>query len=240
MRNKAKFGRTGVCGQRQSSYVGLRRKVKCAKRTQFGAAGPPVTPIMRNEPNSWSGNGLATMYRQGYREITPHGVITNGSRLCETKPIRSPAGSKVGTAHPTQIVRNKANWPGADAGDKYFTENELWRVWRFGGREKQSQSPGDRVWRVGGRQYYARPLPAETLCETNPNCGTPPFHRLGVPVGCGLCETKPNLEGLGHMGKGGRPVGQYRRKVKCAKRTQFGVAGLSITPITRNAFVVCP
>jgi hypothetical protein len=40
VQNKAKLGRTGVCGQRSSCGAGIGRRVKRAKRTQFGGRGP--------------------------------------------------------------------------------------------------------------------------------------------------------------------------------------------------------
>jgi hypothetical protein len=44
-----------------------------------------------------------------------------------------------------------------------------------------------------------------------------------------LCETKPNLVGLGYLGKGRSSyVGRLRRKVECAKRTQFAPAGRNL------------
>jgi hypothetical protein len=41
-----------------------------------------------------------------------------------------------------------------------------------------------------------------------------------------MCETKPNLGGLGYLGKGRSwYVGRLRRKVECAKQTQFSAGG---------------
>jgi len=40
-----------------------------------------------------------------------------------------------------------------------------------------------------------------------------------------LRQTKPNLGGLGYMGKNGRGVGRLRRAARCAKRTQFAARG---------------
>jgi hypothetical protein len=154
MQNKAKLGRTGACGQGQSSYVGrLRRKVERAKRTQF-PAGPSrarprgQAPIVQNKPNSSVAGWGQTCAG------TPAPALpsrTRAGRLCKTNPI----WKGVGRGRPTYqepITQNKAKL-GQDgtSGGRCPREGPIVR-------NKANSSISDCGLRIGTRAAAGRPI----------------------------------------------------------------------------------
>jgi hypothetical protein len=77
---------------------------KANSRKESGGDAQP-TKSRSGETNPICGAGRAgDSASVGMQGVTPYGITTNGSRLCETKPI----GSGQATGRPRWILRNKA------------------------------------------------------------------------------------------------------------------------------------